>query len=288
MDDVRNERPTYIGIESPFFFNRLLRATKGTGHCGSDVQFYAKYPAELFDELVHALVQLYEPGVAPRGDAKFLPFDSVLICSRSWWRVFKSLQPSCPLNIDVFVRFSDAWWGVLWPGGGVQPNAEHRAVRRELAGEVELLEQWLTATGMHEERPSKMAAANAPKADETTPAKVHNSSAAIDPKADERSLGMTAHSEQDDEKPTWLVDDRKLSFNGQVARQFSPQTGKEVLNIISTFEECDWPNRIDDPLSPPDAEKTKLALRTINLGLCGMRFIKDGDGIKWEVIPNSL
>ena len=111
---------------------------------------------------------------------------------------------------------------------------------------------------------------------------------ANDPKADELPLGMTAHSEQDDEKPTWLVDDRKLSFNGQVARQFSPQTGKDVLNIISTFEECDWPNRIDDPLSPSDAEKTKLALRTINLGLCGMRFIKDGDGIKWEVIPNSL
>lgn len=89
-----------------------------------------------------------------------------------------------------------------------------------------------------------------------------------------------------DPKPKWSVDDRMLSFNGQITRQFSPQTGNDVLNIISTFEECDWPSRIDDPLSPPDSEKTKLALRTINTGIQGLRFSKDKDGIKWEVIRN--
>ncbi|MCA9065980.1 MAG: hypothetical protein KDA96_23085, partial [Planctomycetaceae bacterium] len=87
--------------------------------------------------------------------------------------------------------------------------------------------------------------------------------------------------------PTWSLSDRTLLFNGEKVRQFSAQTGKSVLDILSTFEECGWQNRIDDPLSPPDADATKLALRTINLGLVRLRFKKDGDGVKWEVIPNS-
>lgn len=152
MDDVQNFRPTCSGIESLFFLNCLLQATKGTGHCGSEVQFYAKHPAELFDELVHALVQLYEPGPEPRGDSKFLPFDSVLNLPASWWRIFKSLQPSCPINIDVFVRFRDAWWGIMWPGSEEKPNAKQRAIRLEVLEEVVLLREWLTEKPMHAKR----------------------------------------------------------------------------------------------------------------------------------------
>lgn len=91
----------------------------------------------------------------------------------------------------------------------------------------------------------------------------------------------------DDAKPTWRRNERTLLFNGEVVRKFAPQTRKAVLDIVTAFEECGWPNRIDDPLCPPDGEKTKLALRTINNGLVGVRFKKDGDGILWEVISNS-
>ena len=89
----------------------------------------------------------------------------------------------------------------------------------------------------------------------------------------------------DEEKPQWFNDERSLKFRGQVVREFAPQTGGDVLKIVKAFEECEWPTRIDDPLSPPDAEKTKLALRTINVRLIHLRFSKDGDGIKWEVTP---
>lgn len=133
-------------------------------------------------------------------------------------------------------------------------------------------------------------AAAAPKADETIPLDVHNDGSALETKTDKRSLSIAHRGrrvEPDSETPIWSADDRTLAFNGLVVRQFSPQTGKPVLSIMNAFEECDWPNRIDDPLSPPDAEKTKLALRTINSGLHGLRFSKDGDGIKWEVIRNS-
>ena len=153
MDDVEDLRPNYSGIESPFFFDRLLKATKGSGQCGSDVQFYAKYPGELFDEIIHALVQLYEPDVKRQGDAKFLPFESVLNLPASWWKSFKSLQPSCPISIDVFVRFRDAWWGIMWPGSDEKPNVKQRAIRREVLEEVMLLREWLPATGMHAKPP---------------------------------------------------------------------------------------------------------------------------------------
>ncbi len=144
-----------------------------------------------------------------------------------------------------------------------------------------------TAAGSETASEEPTTAADAPKADETIALGVHNTGSAIETKTDERPLGMTEHSRQDHEKPTWLPNNRTLSFNGQIVRQFSPQTRKAVLDIVSSFEECGWPNRIDDPLSPPDAEKTKLALRTINKRIRDLRFRKDGDGIKWEVIPNS-
>lgn len=99
-------------------------------------------------------------------------------------------------------------------------------------------------------------------------------------------IETASQAEIDGAKPTWLLNERTLSFNGKIVRQFSPQTSGAVLDIFSTFEECGWSIRIDDPLSPPDAEKTKLALRTINSRLVGLRFKKDGDGIRWEVIPN--
>ncbi|GEM_PF-2356304 len=86
--------------------------------------------------------------------------------------------------------------------------------------------------------------------------------------------------------PQWLLDERTLMFAGTVVRRFGAQTRNAVLGILSSFEECEWAVRIDDPLSPPDGEKTKLALRTINRGLLGLRFSKDGDGIRWEVVSN--
>ena len=88
--------------------------------------------------------------------------------------------------------------------------------------------------------------------------------------------------------PVWIADTRTLKLKSKTVRQYAAQVGKDVLDILNSFQECEWKSRIDDPISPPASDKTKLALRTINLNLTGLRFSKDGDGIKWELIPNSL
>ncbi|MEZ6031530.1 MAG: hypothetical protein R3C17_00375 [Planctomycetaceae bacterium] len=84
--------------------------------------------------------------------------------------------------------------------------------------------------------------------------------------------------------PTWNAEERVLTFRGFTARSFAPSTGPDVMTILTAFEECKWAPRIDDPLPSPDADRTKQALRTINRKLKGLKFSKDGDGIKWGTV----
>lgn len=83
--------------------------------------------------------------------------------------------------------------------------------------------------------------------------------------------------------PKWNNDERVLWYGDKVVRRYSPSIRSNVRHILNSFEECGWPSRIDDPLPSTDAEKTKQALRTINKGLTGLLFSKDGDGIKWAI-----
>ena len=89
--------------------------------------------------------------------------------------------------------------------------------------------------------------------------------------------------------PAWDADERVLRFQGRIVRSFAPSTSNNVKTILGAFNDDGWRTRIYDPLAPTDAENTKQALRTINKTLTGLKFCKDGDGIKWtSTSPDEL
>jgi hypothetical protein len=86
--------------------------------------------------------------------------------------------------------------------------------------------------------------------------------------------------------PRWDQETRILYF-GVEERRFAPQILHGVIpKILNSFEEERWPNRIFNPVSQSQCEMLTQALRTLNKdnGL-GIRFQKDGDGIKWSENP---
>ncbi|MEO8939673.1 MAG: hypothetical protein ABI453_03905 [Isosphaeraceae bacterium] len=86
--------------------------------------------------------------------------------------------------------------------------------------------------------------------------------------------------------PHWDRERSKLLLDGKVIREVSKQA-KNILQILDTFEEDGWPDRIDDPISgPPESQPTRCheAVRSLNEGLKMIRFRSDGTGagITWE------
>ncbi len=86
--------------------------------------------------------------------------------------------------------------------------------------------------------------------------------------------------------PHWDRERSKLLLDGKVIRKVSKQA-KHVLQILSTFEDDDWPDRIDDPISGlEESQPARLheAIRSLNEGLKMIRFRSDGTGkgITWE------
>jgi hypothetical protein len=124
-----------------------------------DAAFFASYPAELADEMVEGIARLRGQEQKPA-----ILLLSPLVNSPSWWRLFHSLLPNCPINAEPFLRLA-ALWHV---GNG---ENDERAGRRfskspeelidfrkrveDAAKEVAFFGMWLEATGLWEQRPDE-------------------------------------------------------------------------------------------------------------------------------------
>lgn len=91
--------------------------------------------------------------------------------------------------------------------------------------------------------------------------------------------------------PHWDSDLRELRHGALVIKRFrSPAPNQE--SILKTFEEENWPKRIDDPLPPKAGQESKRRLHdTINSlnrkqVIQRIRFFGDGtgEGVCWELI----
>ena len=96
------------------------------------------------------------------------------------------------------------------------------------------------------------------------------------------------------DKPDWQRDKRELLFGGQVIRTVRSTTvGKNIVRILDVFQEENWPEHIDDPLSPagkrkgissPDKQQLREAIHSLNTGLSKITFHGDGtgQGVRWK------
>ncbi len=215
--------------------------------------FYAEFPAELADEMARDLLY-FESLTATEIQERWLAwYVSPLTQPIEFYRLLSSLLPECPTDFLAF--------GAILPALQADENAAVHDALQKARTELQLFWSWLEVTGLCSKRPNE---------EQTSSKRTSPEKPVLDPTSTP--------------KPQWLADERSLSYQGRPVRLFAPHTGKDVLDIVNSFQECEWKTRIDDPLSPPDADKTKLALRTINKGLKELKFSKDGDGIKWEVI----
>lgn len=87
------------------------------------------------------------------------------------------------------------------------------------------------------------------------------------------------------DKPHWNGDTGELTIGGKLAKTIRYlRQAKNVVRILTEFTECDWPERIDDPLpGGRDTERLKNTLDSLNRNLSLIRFSGDGtgEGIRW-------
>ena len=90
-------------------------------------------------------------------------------------------------------------------------------------------------------------------------------------------------------RPRWIARSGELWFDGEVVRTIrSAARAKNVVRVLSTFEESNWPPRIDDPVtSGGDSGQRRRTIESLNKGLTRIRFACTGDGqsFSWEVLP---
>ena len=83
----------------------------------------------------------------------------------------------------------------------------------------------------------------------------------------------------DASKPTWDRVKGELSFGGETVRRIRRiGSAKNVVLVLDTFQELDWPDRVDSPLSP-GSQKHHATIRSLNTDLSRIRFKSDGEGI---------
>ncbi len=103
-------------------------------------------------------------------------------------------------------------------------------------------------------------------------------------KWNESLLWRMDFSDCDQRKPTYDREARTLRLANSVVKQFR-QPAKNQELVLKTFEELDWPERIDDPL-PPKQGLLGQTVKDLNRNLREslLRFKLDGrsEGITWE------
>ena len=87
-------------------------------------------------------------------------------------------------------------------------------------------------------------------------------------------------------KPSWDRIKGVLSFNGEAIKEIRRiGVAKNVVLVLDTFQELDWPVRVDSPMSA-DSQKHHATIRSLNTSLSRIRFKSDGegDGFIWETL----
>ena len=85
----------------------------------------------------------------------------------------------------------------------------------------------------------------------------------------------------------WRSDLGELRLNGEVVRQVRIGVAKNLIAILDAFQECAWPEQMDDPLPPTtDVNRLRDTVKVLNRGLQRIRFFADGtgEGIRWKVL----
>lgn len=84
----------------------------------------------------------------------------------------------------------------------------------------------------------------------------------------------------------WCKEQGELRLNGEIIRRVRIGIAKNLVPILDDFQECAWPEQMDDPLPPStDINRLRGAVKVLNRGLQGIRFFADGtgEGIRWAV-----
>jgi len=80
-------------------------------------------------------------------------------------------------------------------------------------------------------------------------------------------------------KPSWDRIKGELSFDGKTVRRIRRiGVAKNVVAVLDTFQELDWPSRVDSPLPSPNSRKHHATIASLNSGLSRIRFRSDGEG----------
>lgn len=84
----------------------------------------------------------------------------------------------------------------------------------------------------------------------------------------------------------WRKELGELRWNGEVIREVAVGKAKNLVPILDAFQECGWPERLDDPLTAGDGQKLREAIKVLNQRLKRIRFYADGsgEGIRWKVL----
>ena len=104
--------------------------------------------------------------------------------------------------------------------------------------------------------------------------------------AGKEEAGQNTHGNSN-AKPQWDRNLGKLYLNGAVIRKLrSVSVAKNIVKVLNVFEEEGWPERIDDPLAPPDQQRLHETIKRLNNNLQEIKFRADGNGqgYVWEYL----
>ncbi len=107
--------------------------------------------------------------------------------------------------------------------------------------------------------------------------------------ADSTAVSGGAHAYTTPRRPKWDPESRELSLAGRVVKRFRWHAFNQE-RVLAAFEEEDWPQRIDDPLSPKNGQDSKRRLsdtikwlnRKQQNRLLHFRGDGSGEGVIWE------
>lgn len=88
-------------------------------------------------------------------------------------------------------------------------------------------------------------------------------------------------------QPSWNRIKGVLTFDNQTIRTISCiGKAKNVVMVLDTFEEEEWPVRIDSPLPSSNSQKHHATIYSLNTNLDRIKFKSDGEGegFIWEAV----
>ena len=96
-----------------------------------------------------------------------------------------------------------------------------------------------------------------------------------------RELGEVPVTEHEiGDRPIWDPERRELRYRGRLIRRVSgPNRAKNIVKVLTAFQESGWPPRIDDPLpNGRNQQRLHATIHSLNNGSEGIIFSADGTG----------